>query len=150
MPTTIDKLEMSAYLRYAEHSMMVERTNQQWRLDQAGSIPPQISILDVYPKLAELDLLLGISPVVASWAYFFPPPNFMKKRRSPFGVSRLLPSLGDEEEQEEQEHRAASQPCADEEEVEEKNAIMKCFAQISKINGWLGYIIGHRGQFLQG
>lgn len=135
---------------YAVRTRMIEQTNQQYRLDQAGSIPPQIQILDSYPKLAELDLLLGITPLLTPWAYFFPPRFFSGKRRSPFGVARILPSLGDEKEQDEKEHEAESVICESEEEEEEKKIILKCFGQIAKINSWLGYIVGHRGQFLQG
>jgi len=150
MATTIDKLDLSVYNLYAVRTRMIEQINQQLHLDQAGTIPPQIQILDAYPKLAELDILLGISPLLAPWAYFFPPRHFASQRRSPFGVARLLPSLGDEEEQEEKEHEAAIVECETDEEEAEKKAILKCFGQITKINSWLGYIVGHRGQFLQG
>jgi len=150
MATTIDKLDLSVYNLYAIRTRMIEQINQQLRLDQASSIPPQIQVMDTYPKLTELDILLGISPLLAPWAYFFPPKHFKTTRRSPFGFARILPSFGDEKEQEEQEEAANAVICEDEEDEKEKKVIMKCFSQITKINEWLGYIVGHRGQFLQG
>jgi hypothetical protein len=40
--------------------------------------------------------------------------------------------------------------CKTPEETREKEAIASCFAQITKINQWLGFIVGRVGQFLQG
>src|SRR5215216_4943920 len=111
MATTIDKLDLSVYNLYAIRTRMIEQINQQLRLDQASSIPPQIQVLDAYPKLAELDLLLGNTPLLAPWAYFYPPRLFSSKRRSPFGFSRLLPSLGTDQEQEEKEQEAEKFVC---------------------------------------
>lgn len=147
---TIDKLDLSVYNLYAVRTRMIEQINQQLRLDQAGSIPPQIQILDIYPKLTELDLLLGIVPLATPWAYFFPPPSFKIRRRSPFGFARILPSLGSQEDQDRDEQRLASVECHSPEEEQERQSIQGCFAQISKINEWLGHIVGRVGQFLQG
>lgn len=148
--TTIDKLDLSVYNLYAIRTRMIEQTNQQFRLDQAGSIPPQIQILDIYPKLTELDLLLGIVPMSTPWAYFFPPKRFQKKRRSTFGFSRILPSLGEQEEQDLCEQKLAATYCQNQEEEEERSAISSCFHQISQINSWLSHIVGRIGQFIQG
>jgi hypothetical protein len=147
---TIDKLDLSVYNLYAVRSMMIEQINQQLRLDQASSIPPQIQVLDIFPKLTELDLLLGIVPLHTPWAYFYPPLRFRSRRRSPFGFARILPSLGSQEDQDLAEEKLASVECRTNEEEKEKEALKSCFQQISKINGWLGYIVGRVGQFLQG
>jgi len=148
--TTIDKLDLSVYNLYAVRTKMIEQINQQLRLDQAGSIPPQISIQDIYPKLTELDILLGIVPLNTPWAFFFPPKNFKTKRRSPFGFSRILPSLGDQEDQDEAEQTIASMVCDTPTEAQEQQALKGFFAQYSKINEWMGHIVGRVGQFLQG
>jgi hypothetical protein len=147
---TIDNLDLSIYNLYAMRTRMIEQTNQQFRLDQAGSIPPQISILDSFPKPTEIDLLLGVVPILTPWAYFFPPLAFRRKRRSPFGFSRILPSLGNQEEQEKSEQALASTPCHSPEEEQEKQVLTACFSQITKINSWLAHIVGRVGQLLQG
>ncbi len=147
---TIDNLDLNIYNLYAVRTRMIEQLNQQLRLDQAGSIPPQIQVMNAYPTLTEIDLLLGITPFNSPWAYFYPPVRFLSKRRSPFGFSRILPSLGDEKEQEENEEKLAKEECETEEEEEERKAITDCFARITKINQWLKHVVGRMGQFLQG
>lgn len=147
---TIDNLDLNIYNLYAVRTRMIEQLNQQLRLDQAGSIPPQISVLNAYPTLTEIDLLLGITPFNTPWAVFKPPLRFLNKRQSPFGFSRILPSLGDEEEQERDERKLADEECTSEEEEDERKSIKKCFGQISKINQWLQHVVGRMGQFLQG
>lgn len=147
---TIDKLDLSVYNLYAVRTMMIEQINQQLRLDQANSIPPQIQVMDIFPKMTELDLLLGIVPMHTPWAYFYPPIRFRIRRRSPFGFARILPSLGGQEDQDLAEEKLESVECRSAEESKEKDAIKGCFAQITKINHWLGYIVGRVGQFLQG
>lgn len=147
---TIDKLDLSVYNLYAMRTKMIEQINQQYRLDQAASIPPQTHLLSTYPKLTEIDLLLGIVPLHTPWAYFYPPQKFRFIRRSPFSFYRVAPSLGTFEEQEEDERQFESVECTTEEEKKEKAAIKRCFKQIEEINRWMGYIIGRVGQFLQG
>lgn len=147
---TIDKLDLSVYNLYAVRTMMIEQINQQLRLDQASSIPPQIQVMDIFPKMTELDLLLGIVPLHTPWAYFYPPLKFRARRRSPFGFARILPSLGSQDDQDLAEERIASVECRNPEEENEKEALKNCFVQITKINSWLGYIVGRVGQFLQG
>lgn len=148
--TTIDKLDLSIYNLYAIRTKMVEQTNQQLRLDEAGSIPPQTQVVTIFPKLTELDILLGLVPLNTPWAYFFPPQQFRFLRRSPFAFSRIVPSLGSDQEQEEKEETLKQVECKTPDEEKEKEAIAGCFAQISKINNWLGFIVGRVGQFLQG
>lgn len=148
--TTIDKLDLSVYNLYAVRTLMIEQINQQLRLDQASSIPPQIQVLDIFPKLTELDLLLGIVPLHTPWAYFYPPLRFRYRRRSPFGFARILPSLGSQDDQDLAEEKLSSVECRSAEEEREKEAIQGCFTQINKINSWLGHIVGRIGQFLQG
>jgi len=147
---TIDKLDLSVYNLYAIRTKMVEQINQQLQLDKAASIPPQTMIIGNYPKLDEIDILMGIVPVNAPWAYFYPPKLYRRQRRSPFAFFRVAPSLGSLEEQEQGEALLDSIECATPEEEKEKAAIKGCFKQIGQINQWLGYIIGRVGQFLQG
>ncbi|MGZ3632770.1 MAG: DUF5399 family protein [Parachlamydiaceae bacterium] len=147
---TIDNLDLNVYNLYAVRTRMIEQINAQLRLDQASSIPPQIQVMNAYPTLTELDILLGITPLNTPWAYFYPPTKFLTKRRSPFGFSRILPSLGSEEDQEEDEEKLAEVFCATPEEEEERKAISVCFAHITKINQWLKHVVGRMGQFLQG
>ncbi|MBA3238375.1 MAG: DUF5399 domain-containing protein [Parachlamydiaceae bacterium] len=147
---TIDNLDLNVYNLYAIRTRMIEQINSQLRLDQASSIPPQIQVMNAYPTLTELDLLLGITPLNTPWAYFRPPSKFIDKRRSPFGFARIMPSLGTQEDQEEDQEKAEQQYCETEEEESEKKAIKACFTQITNINQWLKHIVGRMGQFLQG
>lgn len=148
---TIDKLDLSVYNLYAIRTRMIEQINQQLRLDEASSIPPQTLVMDIYPKLTELDILLGIVPLHTPWAYFFPPKTFRSVRRSPFAFSRLTPSVfSSYDEQSELEQLLEGVECGTPQEAEEKEAIAGCFAQIDQINGWLSFIVGRIGQFLQG
>lgn len=148
--TTIDKLDIGIYIQYARRTQMVEQINQQYHLEEAATIPAQLQVVDYYPKLSELDLLLGVATVQAPWAYFFPPPQFRFQRRSPFGFFRVAPSLGSFEKEDEDEQKFEELECADPEEEKEKAVLRKCFEQIKKINSWLSFIVGRVGQFLQG
>lgn len=147
---TIDKLDISVYNLYAIRTRMIEQINQQLSLDKAASIPPQTMIVDIYPKLTELDLLLGIVPLNTPWAYFYPPQKFGFARRSTFAFFRVAPSLGSIEDQANDAQTLESVECRTPEEEKEKEAIRGCFKQLEQINRWLGYIIGRVGQFLQG
>lgn len=147
---TIDKLDLSVYNLYAIRTKMIEQINQQMRFDQAATIPPQTHMMTLYPKLTELDLLLGIVPLATPWAYFYPPQTFGIVRRSPFAFYRVAPSLGSLEEQAAEEQQLESIQCRTPEEESEKAAIKNCFKQIGQLNRWLGFIIGRVGQFLQG
>ncbi|KIC73577.1 hypothetical protein DB44_BC00050 [Candidatus Protochlamydia amoebophila] len=148
--TTIDQLDIGIYVQYARRTQLIEQINQQYHLDEASSIPPQILLVDIYPKLSEMDLLLGIVPIQTPWAYFFPPPRFRFQRRSPFGFFRVAPSLGSFEKEDEDERKLEEVECETEEDLKEKKAIKSCFDQIDKINNWLSFIVGRVGQFLQG
>lgn len=147
---TIDKLDINVHIEYAQRTEMVEAIKQQYGLDQASSIPAQTQMVDFLPKLSELDILLGVVTVTTPWALFLPPRAFMMRRRSPFAVSRIIPSLGNLEDQEDLEGHIGRVKCETLEEEREKSAILACFSQMNQINEWLGHIIGRIGQFLQG
>lgn len=147
---TIDKLDINIYMQYARRTQLIEQINQQYHLDEASSIPPQILMVDLYPRMSEMDLLLGIVPVQSPWAYFFPPPKYRYQRRSPFGFFRVAPSLGTFDKEEENERQLDETQCEDEEDQRDKLKLKACFEQIKKINNWLGFIVGRVGQFLQG
>jgi hypothetical protein len=95
---TIDQFDISIYNLYAIRTRMLEQINQEYRLREAGSIPPQTQLLDTLPKPTELDILLGVAPVVTPWAYFYPPKRYRFIRRSPFAFFRVVPTLGSLEE----------------------------------------------------
>jgi hypothetical protein len=147
---TIDQLDISVYNLYALRTRMLEQINNELRLNEASTIPPQTSVVDYLPKMTELDLLLGVAPVVTPWAYFYPPKQFRTIRRSPFAFFRIAPSLGSLEKQDEDEEKTESVVCETDEEENEKSAMLGCLKEIRKINNWLSFIVGRVGQFLQG
>ncbi|MCB1113908.1 MAG: DUF5399 domain-containing protein [Chlamydiia bacterium] len=147
---TIDQLDISVYNQYAIRTRAIEQINAQLRLDQADSIPPQLQMVDLYPKLTEIDLLLGVVPMSTPWAFFFPPKSFRTTRRSPFAFHRVIPSMGSLKDQEEEYEHLADTPTQTKEEAEEKAVLTKAFNQMDKINDMLSFIIGRVGQFLQG
>jgi hypothetical protein len=147
---TIDQLDISVYNLYALRTRMLEQINNELRLSEASTIPPQTSVVDYLPKMTELDLLLGVAPVVTPWAYFYPPKQFRTIRRSPFAFFRVAPSLGSLEQQDEDEEKTESVVCETDEEENEKSAMLGCLKEIRKINNWLSFIVGRVGQFLQG
>lgn len=147
---TIDKLDISVYSMYAIRITMIEQINNQLRLEEASSIPPQIQLVDIYPKLTELDLLLGIVPLATPWAYFYPPQRYGSIRRNPFSFFRIGPSFGSLEDQAEDEQKLELIETHNPEENSEKQTIRACLKQMSKINEWMAFIIGRVGQFLQG
>lgn len=123
---------------------------------EAGSVPAQALIVNLYPKLAELDLLLGIATMGATWAYFYAPKSYSNQRRSPFAFHRVVPRIEEKEHKEGEEEEKKDEDiledikCATQEEESEKNILRKCFKQIEEINSLLRYIGGRIGQFLQG
>lgn len=147
---TIDQLDISVYNLYAIRTRMLEQISHEFKLSDAATIPPQTQIVDIFPKLAELDLLLGVVPVVTPWAYFFRPKKFRRLRRSPFSFSRVAPTLGSLDQYEEDAAAVGSVECHSPEEEQEKEAMLGCLKQIDKLNDWIGFIIGRVGQFLQG
>lgn len=147
---TIDQLDISVYNAYAIRTRAIEQINAQYRLDQADSIPAQLQMVDLYPKLTELDLLLGVVPMATPWAFFFPPKTFSTSRRSPFSFFRVVPSMGSLKDQEGDFDTLLQTPTSSAEEAKEKEVLTKAFKQMDKINNMLSFIIGRVGQFLQG
>lgn len=147
---TIDRLDLDIYIQYARRTQLIEQINRQYHFEEAASIPPQTQLVALYPKLTEMDLLLGVSAVQVPWAYFFPPPQYRYQRRSPFGFFRVAPSLGSFEKEEEDKQKLEEVECETEEDEKEKTTLKGCFTQIEKINQWLSFIVGRIGQFLQG
>lgn len=147
---TIDKLDISVYNMYAIRTLMIEQTNQQLRLSDAAAIPPQIQMVDIFPKMNELDLLMGVVSLNSAYAYFGEPPKLRFLRRSPFAFHRVAPSLGSLQDHAKDVQMLESIVCTEDDEIQEKKAMLNCFAQIDRINHWLGYIVGRVGQFLQG
>ena len=148
--TTIDRLDIGINIQYARRTELVEQVRAQLHVAEAGAVPAQVLIMDLYPKLSELDLLLGVTSIQAPWAYFFPPRRFPVQRRSPFAFHRIIPIFGSTEKQEEEEAKLDKLSCDNAEEEKEKQVLKSCFKQIEKINDLLRYIGGRVGQFLQG
>jgi len=147
---TIDKFDIGIYIQYARRTELIEQVRQQYHMPEAQGVPAQALIVDIYPKLSELDLLMGVAAIHAPWAYFFPPKRYPAQRRSPFAFHRIIPIFGSTEEQKEEEEKLDSIECGTPEEETEKTTLKGCFKQIEKINELIRYIGGRIGQFLQG
>jgi hypothetical protein len=148
--TTIDKLDIAIHVQYARRTQFIEEVNEEYRLQEANFVQPQIQVIDLYPRISEMDLLLGIIARHTPWAYFYPPKQFNSQRRSPFAFHRVVPSLGSTKDQEEDTAKAEAQVCNTTEEKEEKKIILAFFKTIDEINDLIGFVIGRVGQFLQG
>lgn len=156
--TTIDKLDLSVYNQYAIRSEMIRQFESQIQMAKAGAIVTHAQISDNFPKLPEIDLLLGLRTSHASWAMFSAPKEFQELRRSPFNRRhRIAPSLeGKQSEMEgfleayDPDKERNKEEQEKEEEKEEQEVLKDCFTQIGTINGWLGEIIGNIGRFVQG
>jgi hypothetical protein len=155
---TIDKLDLSVYNQYAIRSEMIRQFESQIQMEKAAAIPSHTQISDNYPKLPEVDLLLGLRTAHAPWAMFTAPKEFRELRRSPFNkrhriapsfegvqseMENLLDSYDPDKERDKDKHEK-------EEEKEEQTILKECFTQMNTINGWLGEIIGNIGRFVQG
>ena len=102
---TIDKFDIGIYIQYARRTQLIEQVMSQYHMREAQAVPAQALIVDLYPKLAELDLLLGIATLSSPWAYFYAPRSYSAQRRSPFSFHRIIPFMGERgsgQEQEEQ------------------------------------------------
>jgi hypothetical protein len=147
---TIDKFDLGINIQYARRTELIEQVRQQYQMPEAAGVPAQALIVDLYPKLTELDLLLGVATLHAPWAYFYPPKKFRTQRRSPFAFHRVIPIFGSDEEQEAKMGVLDEEESRSPEEAQEKEKIKACFQEIGKINDLLRYIGGRVGQFLQG
>lgn len=147
---TIDQLDLSVYSNYALQITLKEQIYSQLRMTEASSIPPQLQLVDISPKLSELDLVLGIVPLATPWAYFYPPQRYRDLRRNPFAFFRVAPAFGSLDKDEEEKEKLDQIVCEDEKEEEEKAILKKCLGQMNKINEMINYIVGRMGQFLQG
>lgn len=147
---TIDQLDISVYNAYAIRTRMIEEINQEFHIAEAGNVPAQAVFITTAPKMTEMDLLLGVSQSITPWAYFFPPKQFRSRRRAAFSFSRIVPSIKSTDDGGEEHENLYSVVCDDEEDEKERKAIAVCFKEISKLNNWLGFIVGRIGQFLQG
>jgi hypothetical protein len=147
---TIDRLDIGIYIQYARRMQILEQVQKQFHLREAATIPAQALIVDLYPKLSELDLLLGVGTTLAPWAYFFPPKDFSFQRRSEFAFHRILPIFGKSDAEKEEEDKLDDVICDSDEEEEEKNVLRRCIRKVKDINDLLRFIGGRIGQFLQG
>lgn len=147
---TIDQLDIGIHIQYARRTELIEQVRQQYHMPEAQGVPAQTLIIDIYPRLTELDLLMGVAAVHAPWAYFFQPKKFPVQRRSTFSFHRIIPIFGTTDEEKEEEDKLDSIECITPEEEKEKSALKGCFKQMKQINDLLHFIGGRIGQFLQG
>jgi hypothetical protein len=147
---TIDRLDIGIYVQYAKRMQILEQVQQQYHLKEATTVPAQALIVDLYPKLSELDLLLGVGTTLAPWAHFFPPKNYSRQRRSSFAFHRILPIFGTFDTEEKEDQELANLVCESSEEENEKTVIRGCLKKIQELNELQRYIGGRIGQFLQG
>jgi hypothetical protein len=153
---TIDRFDIGIYIQYARRTQLMEQVLSQYHMRDATSVPAQALIVDLYPKLAELDLLLGIATMGAPWAYFYAPRSYAEQRRSPFAFHRVIPIIGEREKEEGEEEPKREEDileeigCKTAEEERERKVLKACFKQIEELNALLRYIGGRIGQFLQG
>lgn len=147
---TIDQLDIKVYVDYARFTRSVELTEKTFHLGEAGFIPPQTAVPEYKPTLTEMELLLGIMPRYTPWAVFFPYSKFKFHRRPAFNKFRTATSMGSLEKQEADYAKLSSIKPDDEEEEKEKEILCECFEEIEEINGWISYIVGRMGQYLQG
>ena len=147
---TIDQLDIGIYIQYARRTELIEQVRQQYHLPEAGQVPAQALIVDLYPKLSEMDILLGAASSHAPWAYFFAPKDFASRRRSSFAFSRIMPIFGSKDKEDKDEETLDQTVCHSKEEEEEKSILKTCVHQIKHLSSLLHYIGGRIGQFLQG
>lgn len=147
---TIDQLDMAVYSNYAMRITLLEQVNSQLRLQEASSIPAQIRMVDIYPRMSEWDLVLGIAHQALPWAYFYPPKSFRGLRRNPFTSYRICPSFGSLQDHAQDEQLLESIPCNTPEDEAQKGIIRACLKQMGNFNYMINYIMGKVGQFLQG
>ncbi len=147
---TIDMLDLRVYIQYAKRTELIESINREFRISEAGSIPAQTKVVNMYPKISDIDLLLGFARCHAPWAFFWPPKKFFRQRRPSFTNYRVVPSLGTLEKHVIDQDKVSKCPCSLPHELAEQSALMDCFGMMDKINGWLGHIVGRIAQFLQG
>jgi hypothetical protein len=147
---TIDKLNLDIYRDYAMRITLIEQTNTQFRMDEASSIPAQLRMVDIYPRISEFDLVLGIARQSLPWAYFYPPDSFKNLRRNPFAFFRVCPSFGTLQEQAEDEALLETIFCDTPEAETQRAKIRDCLKEMGYVNTMINDIMGKVGQFLQG
>lgn len=168
--TTIDNIDIQYYFQYARRVQTVEETTRTFQLDQARSIPPQTQIVDLHPKLHEIESLFGFRRSTQPWARFVHPENFTEQRRSTFAFDRICPSLGSQEQQKTYFERLKTFSLRDQDSEEgekegerdpqkkkgliklkkEKQILLRCFDQIDQINKMINFVVSRVGQFLRG
>jgi hypothetical protein len=147
---TLDKFDIGIYIQYARRTELIESVRQQLHMPEASQVAAQTLIVDIYPKLTEVELLLGIAGLEAPWAYFYPPRRYRVQHRSPFAFHRIMPIFVSEQQEEKEEEKLDNIECETEDEENERIVLKKCFSHIKKINELVRFIGGRIGQFLQG
>jgi hypothetical protein len=151
MPVTIDKLDIGVYIQYARSIQVVEQVKEQFQLDKASAIPPNTQLIDFAPKLAELELLMGmVYSRENPWAFFYPPPRFREQRKSPFARYRKSALLSTTEEEEELLAILDGVDCRTAEEEVDRDILKSAVRKRKAINDMIDDVINHIGMFVQG
>lgn len=154
MAVTIDKLDIGVYIQYARSLELVEQVKEQFQLDKASSIPPQTQLVEFAPKIAEIELLMGIlSSRENPWAFFFPPMRFREHRRTPFSRHQKRVKNAQGQDMSEDDYLLElieGVECKTEKESEEKELIKDAVKKRQSIEAMIEDIISHMGMFVQG
>lgn len=152
-PITIDQIRNESHRDYANLKILAEQVSKEFPASAVTSLSGQVRIDTVTPQPTELDLLLGVVAVLTPWAMFLTPDSlYGKKRRMrvPFGVSRILPSLGSHEYCELLQQTVLAHLCTMHEEEREKSALDNFFAMLQKLDTWQNDIFNRIHQFMHG
>ena len=133
---TIDKLDFKVYVDYARRTRLIELVNKDYGLGQSQGIGAQIEVVDIHPRVLELDLLIGLMRQYAPWASFWPPKKFQEQRRPVFMRHRIAPSLGTFSKQDADYETVLNFSPETKEQETEQRILCTCFQQIHTINGW--------------
>lgn len=151
MPATVDQLDTRIYIQYAQRATAVEQIQREFHINEASSVPAQTQLVDLYPKLTELELLLGVSPYLKRpWAHFGQPQGFDLQRWSPFTFGQVAPSLGSMEKIMKLREKLKKKKRDSKQSQKNQEEILECLEEVDELNGLLGFIVGRMGQFLQG
>jgi hypothetical protein len=103
-PRTIDNLGMDASARYAEDQKIYDQA----LIKEAKGIPVQTEIEVTIPFFpSEMEALLRLTPLQASWASFIAPILYFEQRKRLF-TFQSIPSLGSEDKKESQAQKILS------------------------------------------
>lgn len=148
---TIDSLGPDAYMRYAYTTDALEIRRRELKTEYEPTIRMDVEVLSFYPRIDNIDILLGLPRTRPSGAVYQSPDTFNLQRKSPFTFSRLAPWVFDYGDSEEALKELIQDiPCYNKEEEAERDSLLKLLGTLNEINSQLGYVANHVAQFLPG